>query len=108
MTVAGADETGAGSGATAQPAGSAAAGSGVATGSGVITGIIGVNAGSDSAALASIAGSAWSLSAIADEEAPVASRLKNAVTSPPVGTIATTVQPSPAFSVSLVARLAGS
>jgi hypothetical protein len=35
-------------------------------------------------------------------------RLRKAVTSPPVGTIATTSQPSADLSLSLVARLAGS
>jgi hypothetical protein len=36
------------------------------------------------------------------------SRLRNAVTSPPVDTIPATVQPSAAFSVSFVASAAGS
>ena len=42
-----------------------------------------------------------------DEEEPL-SRLRNAVTSPPVDTIPATDQPSDAFSVSLVASAAGS
>jgi hypothetical protein len=52
------------------------------------------------------------LSASADAglaaSAPALSRLRNAVTSPPVGTMATTDQPSAALAVSFVARAEGS
>ncbi len=43
-----------------------------------------------------------------DVEAAEPPRRRNAVTSPPVGTIATTSQPSADFSFSLVANAAGS
>jgi hypothetical protein len=83
---------GAGSGATAQPAGSAAAGAAAGAGSGA-------------ASAATTTGIEPLGSA---EDAPLLSRLRNAVTSPPVETMLTTDHPSADFSVSLVANAAGS
>jgi len=107
ITVAGALDVGAWSGATAQPAGSLGADAVI------ILADSGIVAAADAGAegLEVVAALDVVTSDIIGElsaAAPDDSRVKNAVTSPPVGTMATISQPCADFSVSLVARLAGS
>src|SRR5262245_54551119 len=85
------------SGAAPQPAGSL-------TGSGA-SAFSSIAAAPAPAANGAVSGAPSAVSAVS---ASSLSRLKNAVTSPPVGTIATTVHPSDDFSLSLVASPAGS
>src|SRR3954447_18767443 len=104
------------SGATAHPAGSATVGSGVGSGSDTAAAatpapanvgakVLGVSAAECSAAADAAAAAAAGARSAVDESA---SRTRKAVTSPPVGTMLITVQPSPDFSVSFAARAAGS
>jgi hypothetical protein len=98
----------AGSGAIAQPEGSLTAsdaGSGGVSAAGSdVGGITGDEASSSTLA---VAGSLVSV-AVDNSLSLLFSRVTNAVTSPPVGTMATTDQPSAALAVSLVARAEGS
>src|SRR4029079_18714759 len=65
---------------------------------------------STSGATSSAGLSAFAVSVVGDmaASAPALSRVRNAVTSPPVGTMATTDHPSAALAVSFVARAEGS